>query len=456
MKRMITTVLLLMIVFSLTATNVSAKTSSSQQDFVKMFILDVLCKDEKICDMDLKDVKLSKEKIYDIYLLDIGYVYEFSMKHNSFEGFIVIDRNRIENEWEYSIKEINFDMPSPYNEKNSKNIYLGYGQYFEKDKDTLVNTISGNEYEYQDIMSYIDDNFELVFPSGGGITTDIYDPYSFMSMDVTESLTSYEYPLMNTNMKYTGQYNNCSPTAGVSIALYLDRIHANLVEGVNPTAVIDGVSRYKDYEYFEEIYYPPYSIELSFVRALHDTFYNDMETNSYITMVPGYTAMNTGVGTVPNKFYNVLDDYFESKGLTLHHVDIIESAESVWGYIGESMTGSKWTLYKNQIDLGRPVVIQLGVDWSVDYTLIRYESYFNETSTSVNYHYWEYEFMSAHTVVGYGYRTHEFYQPHPFYGYPILSRIDNFLVVANGWGGTSYINTADDDIGMAYSIYPTS
>ena len=72
MKKMIMSVLLLTIVFSLSATTVSAETSSSQQDFVKMFILDVLCKDEEICGMDLKDVKLSKEKIYDIYLLDIA------------------------------------------------------------------------------------------------------------------------------------------------------------------------------------------------------------------------------------------------------------------------------------------------------------------------------------------------------------------------------------------------
>lgn len=61
--------------------------------------------------------------------------------------------------------------------------------------------------------------------------------------------------------------------------------------------------------------------------------------------------------------------------------------------------------------------------------------------------------MSAHTVVGYGYRIYQFYQIHPYYGYPVLSRTDNFIIVANGWGGTSYINASDNDIGMAYSVY---
>ncbi|MFW6029505.1 MAG: hypothetical protein ACOCRO_04555 [Halanaerobiales bacterium] len=67
------------------------------------------------------------------------------------------------------------------------------------------------------------------------------------------------------------------------------------------------------------------------------------------------------------------------------------------------MTSSIWTNYKNQIELNRLVVIQLGVDWSVDYTLIRFEPHITENSTSITYTYREYPSMSAHTVVGYGY-----------------------------------------------------
>jgi hypothetical protein len=459
MKKIFTISLLILSAFVLNTVSVSAESSdnsSAQQHYVKKFIIEVFCQDEGICSIDENDVSISKEKVYDIFLNDIGYVYDFSVNTFDRQGFIIIDRSKVDDDWEYVIKELNFEVSSPYVNKNQKNIYLGFGQYFEKDKDVIFDLMTKQEHDYQTILNYISENFEITYPTGGGVTTQIFDPYSFLDMTKSETFTPYKYPLMDTDMKYTGQYNNCSPTAGVSLVLYWDRTYTNLLYGVNPTAIIGGEHIYKDYEYYEDIYYPPYSTELSTIRSLHNTFYNDMQTNSYIFMVVGYNVINTGVGTVPSKFYNELEDYFDNKGLTLHHVDIIESADNAWGYIGESMTGSKWTSYKNQIDLGRPVVIQLGVDWSVDYTLIRYESYFNESSSSVNYHYWEYESMSAHTVVGYGYRTHTFYQMHPYYGYDYVSRIDNFMVVANGWGGTSYVNASDDDIGMAYSVYPTN
>lgn len=165
-------------------------------------------------------------------------------------------------------------------------------------------------------------------------------------------------------------------------------------------------------------------------------------------------TINTGVGTVPSKFFSELEDYFENVNLDLQHYDIIESAHDVWGFNGESMTSTNWTQYKSQINLNRPVVIQLGLDWSVDFTLIKHEAAIFEDSTSISYTYREYPSMNAHTVVGYGYRTYTLYTYEQFIGIEYGSTIHNFMVVANGWGGTSYINASDNDIGMAYSVYP--
>ena len=183
-----------------------------------------------------------------------------------------------------------------------------------------------------------------------------------------------------------------------------------------------------------------------------------MDTNNYT--IPFF---GDGAGTYPPFFFNALEDYFSTKNLTLEHNNLVLGPG--WGF---NTSGSQidWEDYKDEIDLDYPVVIQLGVDPSMDYELY-YDSYNIEYDDTYFYTYYgqkiwydtisrfyrEYS-NSAHTVVGYGYMSMDFYRIN-YYGNLYKSRTDKYFVVANGWGGTSLIKSTNSDVAIAYSIYPS-
>lgn len=290
--------------------NVSAEESSSHNQFVEDYINNIVCQENDDCEIKLK---LKKEVLYDIYLEKFGYIYEFNDEAD-INGYLILKKVRNDNVWEYSVAEIGFDTNSPYNIKSSKNIYLGYGMYFEYKNDVITDVISNEEHNYDEILLSIADNFELLYPSGG--TAYYEDPmtYNFTYMTKSETTTDYGYPLMSTSMKYSNHYNNCSPTAGVSIALFWDKYYPNLVPNVYPTKSTSSGDQYKKYSDYIDAY-PPYVMEKSNIRNLHNTFYNDMQTNTYVPLYTTFGTLNTGIGTVPSKFYNVLEDYFDDANL---------------------------------------------------------------------------------------------------------------------------------------------
>ena len=55
-------------------------------------------------------------------------------------------------------------------------------------------------------------------------------------------------------------------------------------------------------------------------------------------------------------------------------------------------------------------------------------------------------------VIGYGYKEVKYYKLN-VYGNLYHDKTDRYFVVANGWGGTSYIKNATADISIAYSLY---
>lgn len=147
--------------------------------------------------------------------------------------------------------------------------------------DTITDTINGEEYIYSDVLSILNTDFEVVYPTGGTAYYEEAETHNFYYMEESEILTDYGYPLMDTDMGYSNHYNNCSPTAGVSIALYWD-YYPNLVPNVYPIQNTANGYEYKVYDYYVDSFYYPYDLELTYVKSLHSTFYTDMETNTYV------------------------------------------------------------------------------------------------------------------------------------------------------------------------------
>lgn len=131
--------------------SVSATSDSSQNIFAHYYMQNIVCQEYNVCSENL-DMNIKKEVLYDIYLEKLGFVYNFEVTDSNIEGYLILKRVRNENGWEYSVVEFGTDTKSPYNEKNSKNIYLGFGMYLEYKNDTITDVINGEEYIYSDVL----------------------------------------------------------------------------------------------------------------------------------------------------------------------------------------------------------------------------------------------------------------------------------------------------------------
>lgn len=112
------------------------------------------------------------------------------------------------------------------------------------------------------------------------------------------------------------------------------------------------------------------------------------------------------------------------------------------------------------------MVISLGVDLSADYILYNNGIYtdiddgipglYTIYGSSYYYYLLTEEFTeysnTAHMVVGYGYKEVKYYKI-SIYGNLYHDKTDQYFIVANGGGGTSYIKNATSDISIAYSLY---
>ena len=74
----------------------------------------------------------------------------------------------------------------------------------------------------------------------------------------------------------------------------------------------------------------------------------------------------------------------------------------------------------------------------------------NLVETSYDY---VYQNMGMHTVVGYGYYEVDYYDVSYTMGNTTPFRRDEFAILSNGWGGTSYLNSKSDSVSQAYGIF---
>ncbi len=453
MKKKIGLVLLFILSVTLgTAETVDASNSLSQ--YTKNFIEEIVCIDENECVGD--KLVIRSEKIYDVFLQDVGKIYEYEYLDQV--GYVISRKTKIDNEWVMEIVEASTDTVSPYFRNDSKNVYLSYGLYFEYKNKKLENVLTGEETEYSDFMDYL--NSRMYIGAMGTSSSTLYTyEYSYYSMSSSRTETDGGFPTLSTDLG-DGVTNNCSPTAGTEIIMYWDRYETNLISNFTPTYLT--LVGTPPYSYYYVTNYRNWSnitsSQLSTLEALHDDLYDDMYTNNYT--IPFF---GDGAGTYPPFFFDALEDYFSAKNLTLEHNNLVLGPG--WGFntFGSQIDRED---YQDEIDLDYPVVIQLGVDPSMDYELY-YDSYSIEYDDTYFYTYYgqkiwydtisrfyrEYS-NSAHTVVGYGYMSMDFYKIN-YYGNLYKSRTDKYFVVANGWGGTSLIKSTNSDVAIAYSVYPS-
>ena len=445
MKKVFVFVLGLFFSISLANFQVNAYDSNMIELSYAKQIVESVYTEEGYTHHEIKQFDYKFEKVFDIDLNFYGYFVKYTHQTKDEKGFTII---KFDNKDVQQVIEFHKNTLPPYQNKNLINVYAGYGKYLEKDGNIFLDSYTNKTYDYYQVkMSSLVNN--EVQPSGfklGSISYSATELHQFDVVTMREKTFEFGYPMVSTS-DFTGS-NNCSPTAAVSLIAYFDG-QSNFLYDLNPKNTSGMYKKYSNYS----------SVEKSVLNNLHQHFYDSMETNSYINSFIGY--LWGGAGTVPSYFFRELKNYMYDKGYNLINTDIIESVNSIWGYVGESMTGSNWDLFKSLIDQNKPVVLQLGVENTINFTMIKKgpssnpDEYMPLTSNSVSYTYETYNIPSAHTVVAYGYRTYDFYHLMigPNYGYTSWVRQDRFMVVANGWGGTSYVNASHDDIGMAYGLH---
>lgn len=430
---------------------------NSEKKFAMEIIKKIISSEYNVSE-ELYDLNTSKEDLYSMDLEKLGCIYSFSVDEYDIIGYIIVTRVKAEKGWDFLVNEVTLDNVSPYFDNSSKNLYLSFGNYYEYKADLLIDCYSRIEYIYSEVMEYFTE-YDVIFPAGGTGTALEPEVFTYDFYIQNEETTIGGFPLLHTahfasNTSFA-QENNCAPIAGTEITLFFDALHSDLISNFNPKYIdTNNEIVYKENAYYED---NPLISGLEVVENLEVMYYSDMQTNNWLLLptefvdgVQSGTLASTGIGTLPTDFFDSLYYYFNSKGYVLNAVNIIEDENTDFGGLGESMSdGDNWGKYKLQIDQNRPVVIQLGVDWSFDFTLIKdpqtdivLDSWYGQGS----YIYTEYS--GAHVVVGYGYKTFNYYNE-----YALLVRKDEFMIVANGWGGKSYINIEDNDIGMAYGLY---
>ena len=322
-----------------------------------------------------------------------------------------------------------------------------------------------------------------MYPGSGEYTTeDEIETYEYYSSSlVTNNRLDIGFPYLSTGLKDVSGGNNCSPTAGMEIITFFDYYYPELIYGVTPTTTIYGsgwpyyFTEYKDYEYYTNNtvntinFEGESTTEDDIMRDLNDKLYVDMLTNEneILGLIPHG-------GTFPPYFYDALEDYFFEHGYITHTVGLIGDENSP-ASIQPWDIYFPWEDFKDEIDLNRPVVLQLGVDPSPVYRLIEDKDYEGAGDGNLDiYVFYDWELIDglfsdfyydlimykyqiynnvAHTVVGVGYRETDFYRKNIITGNVYLDETTRFIEVADGWGSMSLLNADDGDVSIAYSIY---
>lgn len=226
---------------------------------------------------------IERETVYDIDLIPLGLVYQFS--YDDKNGFMMI----VSIDGILTVTETITDGVSPYTAVIGMFVYVTQLEYWYYDNYVMRFCESGDEVPEEWIEEYRDNAF---FGASNLMYTDeiIYYTYrSQIAYNILSSIPDYTY----------GLENGCAAVAGTNIICYLDKICTNLIPNYNP-----GIS-------FLSYYY--YNAQNDTTKALTATLHSEMKTNT------------TQPGTTQNQFENGFKTYTARQGYTTSFTSIYRS-----------------------------------------------------------------------------------------------------------------------------------
>lgn len=286
-----------------------------------------------------------KEPLYDISLVQFGFVYDFSI--NGEAGYAIL----INTNGKFEVAEVFFDAHNPYSNING-NGFRVYAQnmLYLIFCDANYYVAGSSEPISENVLNIIRDRAYYAFSE---ITiTSVTETVSFISKQEKQNNLVTRYPALSEIADY---HNACAPIAGAGIIQYWDRFCTNLIPDYTPYAKIGNSYLYKEAG--------------DTLNAVIIRLFQDMGTN---TVKPG---------TSISQFVNGMNAYCARQGYNI----IYDSC----------MTNGVFDFAKAKsvIDLGKPMVLFLDT-----FNIVTISSADNEDSISyING-------TGCHAMTGYGYK----------------------------------------------------
>ncbi len=260
-----------------------AQASFSYDDADQLFLstLNEIFEYENI---EMADVSVHREPLYDIDLNPLGAVYDF--EYESAQGYaILIDDGMLQ------VTEFVTDGSSPYHDIDESKVYPALqlywyyadGEFFDCDtdaeiSDSALEVVSENAFSGSNLLNYDSEEVQYLYRSES-------------KYNVLISIPSYTY----------GLSNGCAPVAGSNLITYYDKTYTNLIPNYEPGTTFLGKYNFRG--------------ENSTTMNLSETLHTDMGTNT------------TGAGTTVTQFRNGLKAYVNRQGYSITYSSLMSGGQ---------------------------------------------------------------------------------------------------------------------------------
>lgn len=241
----------------------------------------------EIFDYELKDegsISVTKDRLYDVKLNELGLLYEFEYKNN--KGFAILINDGV-----MQIAELYTEGISPYKHSESKNIYVTQGIYW-----------------YYNNVQFYDCVTELpISENAYGTLSEVAYSGEINTRFETERVefqyrTENKYNIIKSipNCQYS-KAAGCVPLAATNLIVYYDKTFPNLISEYEPGRTVFG-------NYI-------YNSENSTTMSVCDTLYNDMGTSSFLS------------GTSVSQFRSGLKKYINRQGYDVEYGSLMSQSK---------------------------------------------------------------------------------------------------------------------------------
>lgn len=256
--------------------------------------------------IDARTCTITKKIIYDVYLKELGIVYEFGDENS--DGYVII----IKDNGNLLVTEASDSTSSPFHDIDGMPVYIKEfcyleeidGNYHSLDGTKVASTANELVDLYKNHYCAIGDSLTI------GANAITYVSKSEREKKLAKVIPEYYYEIRS---------NACVPISAANVIAYYDRFHANLIENYVPGRGMGNFYAYREQNHTIE----------SLIAALYDL----MQTN------------RDCAGTTVTQFKVGLEQYCTSKGYALA--------------LSSAMSGRKldYGFSKQQIDANKPLIL---------------------------------------------------------------------------------------------------